>query len=136
VVITVRVRGVGATLRPGRIEIDGVGDARDLEALARALWAARTREVLRRAGLTREPAPIGRRAEEYVRRRAQIVACGQSRDGKVRIRARGMRDWSVTGDITAERVQEAAEALIADQQGKVRALKRAIWAAVPWPRPR
>lgn len=135
-VITVQVRGVRATLRQGAIEVDGVGDAGDLEALARALWAARTREVLRRAGLTREPAPIGRRAGEYVRQRARIVACGRSRDGKVCVRATGMRGWSVTGDLTTARVQEAAEALIADQQGKVRALKRAIWHPVPSPRPR
>nr|BFE55674.1 hypothetical protein GCM10020063_002000 [Dactylosporangium thailandense] len=123
--ITVTVRGTTATLYDDTVEISGPCPAGDLEAIGRALWAARTRETLRRAGLTREPAPVGWRAQEYVRRRAEIVACGRSRDGRLELR--GVRVFRVAGEVTRDRVQEAAAALIRDQREQVGALKRRIW---------
>ncbi|WP_432991047.1 hypothetical protein [Dactylosporangium sp. CA-233914] len=103
--------------------------ARGLEALGRALWAARTRAFLEAAGADREPVPMGWRATEYVRRRAAIVACGRSRDGAVTVRVAGMRDWRVeiAGDVTERKVQEAAEELLRDQGARILALKRTIW---------
>ncbi|MFB9415938.1 hypothetical protein ACFFSQ_48215 [Dactylosporangium matsuzakiense] len=110
-----------------RVTLRGPVDERDLERLGRSLWARRTRAFLGRAGLEREPRPAGWRAEEYVRRRAGIVACGQS--GSVHIQVRGMRTWrvAITGRPTARDIEEAADALIRDQQVKIRALKRTIW---------
>ncbi|WP_433207050.1 hypothetical protein ACQP00_40615 [Dactylosporangium sp. CS-047395] len=125
--VTVHLRGMTATLDGITITIDAANpNARDLEALARALWAARTRETLRHAGLTREPRPIGWRAEEYVRRRAAIVACGQS--GTVKIQVTGMRQWRVEiNGATGSDVEQAARHLIQDQEQQIRALKRELW---------
>ncbi|WP_433047735.1 hypothetical protein [Dactylosporangium sp. CS-033363] len=125
--VTVRLRGMTATLNESTIAIDAANaNAQDLEALARALWAARTRETLQRAGLTREPRPHGRSAEEYVRRRAAIVACGQS--GTVKIEVKGMRQWRVeVNGATKEDIEQAARHLMNAQEEQIRALKREIW---------
>jgi hypothetical protein len=117
--------------------------ARHLEALGRALWAARTRAFLAAAGAAgagagaggREPVALGRSAEAYVAGRAAIVACGRSADGLVAVRVEGMRRWRV--EVAAEAcgsravaevaVRQAAEALLRDQAEQIRALKHAIW---------
>lgn len=110
---------------------------RHLEALGRRLWAARTRAYLAAvsaasgAPVTREPPAVGRRELEYVVRRAAVVACGRSADGRVSVRVKGMREWRVRvepgpGD-PSEAVREAGEALVRDQLRQVRALKRTIW---------
>ncbi|MFI5910905.1 hypothetical protein [Dactylosporangium sp. NPDC051541] len=110
-----------------KVTLRGAVSQRDLEGLARTLWARRTKAFLRQAGLTHEPPPQGWRAEAYVRRRARMVACGQS--SGIRIQVRGMRAWNVTiiGPVTEAVIEEAANNLIRDQREKVAALKRTIW---------
>jgi len=123
-------------------------DERELQAelstAARLLFAARTRaydDILRRADaytVTAENAssPLDR---QFFQRRDQVVAQGESGDGRVRVRAEGMRDWSVTiaagtlrqlheGEF-AQRVEEAATALIRDQLEKVRQVRAEVYNA-------
>ncbi|GAA4260083.1 hypothetical protein GCM10022255_087370 [Dactylosporangium darangshiense] len=118
-----------------RLEVslrDMSGVARNLETVGRALWVARTRAVLDSAGVAAEPVPLGWRAEAYVAGRAAIVARGRSRDGLVELEVVGMRRWRAgvaragRAD-TARAIQEAGEALLADQWAQIRVLKRTIW---------
>jgi hypothetical protein len=132
--ITRAAGGVAVTLRGDgrRLEVTLRGStvlARDLEALGRALWAARSRAVLDAAGMAAEPVVAGWRAEAYVAGRAAIVARGRSLDGLVAVQATGMRRWRVhvAPGASAAAVREAGEALIEDQERQIRALKRTIW---------
>ncbi|MEV8517884.1 hypothetical protein [Dactylosporangium sp. NPDC051484] len=123
---------------------DATALARHLEALARALWVARTRAFLAAVSaaagepVAREPPALGRRAQEYVARRAVIVARGCSRDGLVAVRVEGMRRWRVeiapeacaSVAVAEAAVREAGEALLRDQAARIRALKRTIWQPV------
>ena len=149
--VRARVGAVAGTFDGGRVSIAIRGEVgeRDLEALGRALWAARTRAFLRAAGAEREPAAHGWRERAYVAGRAGIVACGRSRDGALEISVTGMRRWRVraapgdgvchrgraghgpevrlVGRVGERAVEEAAAGLLADQAAQIRALKRTIW---------
>lgn len=122
---------------PGGIVWDRTTLERHLEALGRRLCAARARAFFAAvsaasgATVTREPPALGRRELEYVARRAAIVACGRSCDGRVTARVTGLRRWDVRvepgwSDPRAS-IEEAATALVRDQQRQIRALKRTVW---------
>ncbi|MCP2321998.1 hypothetical protein HDA40_000505 [Hamadaea flava] len=72
-----------------------------LEALARVLWARRMREYYEILSedederRTAEPEPVTEGQWEFVERRAQIVARGESSDGRIAISVRGMQEWTV-----------------------------------------
>jgi hypothetical protein len=131
---------VRITFAPGRYRRYQERDLEEkLASLAKLLWAGRTREYYAAVShafgetVTGEPPPSGARDQAFVQARDELVAEGSSRDGRIRVTVRGMRRWQVRiADGTvhaldefafAERVREAAAALIEDQLAKVRVLK-------------
>ncbi|HEY7177519.1 MAG TPA: hypothetical protein VH442_21590 [Micromonosporaceae bacterium] len=113
--------------------------AEQLVALARLLWAGRTREYYAALSeafghpITGESAAIGERELAYRAARDELVAEGVSSDGLVYLGAQGMRAFAVriaegalatlTEDEFAARAYEASHAMIADQFAKIRRLK-------------
>jgi hypothetical protein len=118
--------------------------ADQLGALARLLWAGRTREynaALSEAfgeTITGESPAISERDRYYRAAREELVAEGMSGDGLVYVGVQGMRTWAVRvadGTIReldehefATRVYEASHAMINDQFGKIRQLKNYCYA--------
>jgi hypothetical protein len=117
-------------------------DDRDLErrlaVLANLLWVARTREYWRIFGdvaghtVTGEDKPISPRDVDWREERDELVARGYSADGRIAVKAVGMRQWEVRivpGTVRALNEHEFAEAaaqaageLIQDQFAKIAAL--------------
>lgn len=118
--------------------------ADQLGALARLLWAGRTREYYAALSegfgetITGESPAIGERDRAYRAARAELVAEGRSSDGLVYVGVQGMRTWLVwvaDGIIReldehefATRVYQAAHAMIDDQFAKIRQLKNYCYA--------
>lgn len=114
-----------------------------LAGLARVMWAARMKGYYQAVSeafgeeVTGEPLPVGRRDQEYLQARDQLVAVGRSRDGRVQLAVRGMRTWTVriadgslralSEDEFTASVGEAAGALIRDQFDKIRQLKLRVY---------
>jgi hypothetical protein len=109
-----------------------------LVALCRLLWAARVRAdqaAVRAAGgepVRRER--LSRRDREYRQRFDDLVATGGSADGRVRILARGLSQWSVTADTRGlredeftARAAEAGAAFIRDLRERVLRLRLEIY---------
>src|SRR5215475_3896211 len=119
--------------RPGSyVQYDEHRLQEQLGALARLLWAGRTREYY---------AAISERDRAYRSARDELVAEGMSADGLVYIGVRGMRTWAVRiadgalrslreQDFT-ERAYEASHAMILDQFAKIRQLKDYCYADAP-----
>ncbi|NUO57361.1 MAG: hypothetical protein HOV71_00815 [Hamadaea sp.] len=91
-----------------------------LEALARVLWARRMREYFEIMSededvpITAEPEPVTAGQWEFVERRAQIVARGESPDGRIAVSVRGMQEWTVRvqpGTLREYAEEEFAEAI-------------------------
>lgn len=114
-----------------------------LAQVARVLWANRMREyeaILNdesEGNLIVDAPAADRRDEQFYEQRDNLVAEGSSPDGRVRVTARGMRDWSVhiapgaidqmlEDEMTYAAVQ-AAEALIRDQMTKINELKFSLY---------
>lgn len=114
-----------------------------LIAMARLLWAGRTREYFAALSealgqtVTREERPIGRQDIAFHEGRDALTAQGRSTDGRVRVQVRGMRDWDVRilpGTVRslrepefADRVREAAHDLIQDQFRQVGRLRQEVY---------
>src|SRR5215475_2811586 len=134
--------------RPGSyVQYDEHRLQEQLSALARLLWAGRTREyyaALSEAfgdAITAESPAISERDRAYRSARDELVAEGMSADGLVYIGVRGMRTWAVRiadgalGSLReeefTERVYEASHAMILDQFAKIRQLKDYCYADAP-----
>jgi hypothetical protein len=118
--------------------------ADQLGALARLLWAGRTREYYAALSeafgetITGESPAISERDRYYRAAREELVAEGLSSDGLVYVGVQGMRTWAVRvaeGTIReldehefATRVYEASHAMINDQFAKIRQLKNYCYA--------
>jgi hypothetical protein len=99
---------------------------------------ARLGKLLFGETVTRESPPEGVRDEEYVRRRAELVATGTSSDGRIVVSVVGMREWAITitpgtcsalsEDAFCRAMGEAATAMMTDQFGQIRALKHEVYA--------
>jgi hypothetical protein len=118
-------------------------DERDLEhkleALGRVVWSRRQREyyaILSDINETRidgEPAPVNDGQWEFVQRREQIVASGQSADGRISLSVKGMQHWTVrvqdgtvrelSEDAFAQGVRDAVKQLLDDQARQITELK-------------
>ncbi|MGA5305434.1 hypothetical protein ACPCHT_36430 [Nucisporomicrobium flavum] len=108
---------------------------RRLATLAQLLWVARTREYWRTfsdvAGetVTGEDTPVSARDLDWRAERDELVARGYSPDGRIAVKAVGMRQWEVhisPGTVRALSEHEFAEAaaqaageLINDQFAKI-----------------
>ena len=119
---------------------------RHLAAVARQLWAGRTRAYYAAVNeatvlpINGELPPNTQRDVEYDDLRSRLVAEGCSADGTVSLSVRGMREWDVrvspgaTRQFSerefAERVRAAAEELINDQYSKILELKQQIYADI------
>jgi hypothetical protein len=115
--------------------------ARQLAALARLLWAARTWEfdtIIGAAGGTRVPADrVDGPDRRFQAALDQLVAQAGAADGRITVSVRGMREWTVTitpgtlrtmtEDAFTHPAATAAIALIADQFEKMRLLRRQIY---------
>jgi hypothetical protein len=113
-----------------------------MEQAARVLWANRMREYRailddETTGLVIDAPPASRQDELFYEGRDNLVAEGVSFDGKVKVTARGMRDWTVRvapgaidelreHEMTAAAAQ-AAQALIRDQMAKIQLLKVSLY---------
>ncbi|GAA2471298.1 hypothetical protein [Winogradskya humida] len=111
---------------------------RRLTHLASLLWVARTREYWRTFSdhtgqqITGEDTPISARDIDWRTERDEIIARGYSPDGRIAVKAVGMRQWQVDiapGTVRAldERqftaaVAQAATELVQDQFAKIAAL--------------
>jgi hypothetical protein len=115
----------------------------DLTSLARALWAGRMKAYYQAVSeafeepVSGERRPVTPRDVEYRNARDDLVARGESADGRIVISVRGMRNWVVriapgtlrtlTEDEFAEATGAAGEALVRDQFARIRALKNRIY---------
>lgn len=125
--------------REGLYDLCDDGDLeRRLALLANLLWVARTREYWRVFGevtgdySTGGDKPVSARDADWRTERDELVATGSSADGRIKVRAVGMRRWEVNirpGTVRAldERqfalaASQAAGELIRDQLAKVAAL--------------
>jgi hypothetical protein len=118
---------------------------RDLAVLASRLWANRMRGYYQALSditgqhVTGEPPARDDRSRAYRAGRAELIAYGESADGRIRVQVRGMRDWQVTiasGTVRAltehefaARVAEVGQALLDDLRTKIRQLKRQAFGA-------
>jgi hypothetical protein len=115
----------------------------DLEALARLLWAARTREYHRAleeafSHPTLSKPAVGARDVAFHEARDRLVATGASDDGRIRIAVRGMRHWTVqvasgttqalSEDAFVAGVRTAAGRLIRHQLDQMALLKDRVYA--------
>lgn len=145
--VTAELRGradVHLTFVPGRYRTyDEAMMEQQLTGLAQRLWARRMREYYAAVSealgetITKESPPLSPRDVKFHEARGDLVAVGESADGRIHLRLRGMRSWTVqikngtvralSEDEFAARVREAARLLINDQFAKVRALKLKIY---------
>jgi len=115
-----------------------------LSAVARLLWAGRTREYFAALSeafgtpIAGESPAIGERDRRYRAARDELIAEGVSSDGLVYVGAQGMRVFVVKiadgtlrtlgeGEFAAS-VREASYAMITDQFAKIRMLKDSCFA--------
>lgn len=114
-----------------------------LSRLGRLLFASRMREYYRLRSLafgrtvTKEPPPTSARDHAYVERREDLLATGTSPDGRIRLSATGMKEWSVqiaagTHQALDEHafcaaVTTAGNALIEDQFTQIARLKADVY---------
>jgi len=117
---------------PGELE-------RHLENLATRLWANRMRGYYAAVSeafgetITGEARPISQRDIDFHRARDEMLTEGRSRDGRVTVTLRGLRDFRVrlapgtTRELTeqqfADAVEEAAGELLRNQRERIRDLK-------------
>jgi len=126
--------------QPGSYARYGERAAEDqLSAVARLLWAGRTREYFAALSeafgtpISGESPAIGERDRRYRAARDELIAEGASADGLVYVGAQGMRVFVVRIADGALRtlseaefvanVDEASQAMITDQFAKIRMLK-------------
>ncbi|NUR73710.1 MAG: hypothetical protein HOU81_23085 [Hamadaea sp.] len=110
-----------------------------LAALGRILWARRMREFFailsedEDVPITGEPEPATSGQREFVERRAELVARGESADGRVALSVRGMQEWTVrvqpgtvrecSEEEFATAVRSAVTRLLDDQARQITELK-------------
>lgn len=125
---------------PGRYQWLNERDLeRQLESLGRVMWSRRMREYyaivsdLNDTHITAEPLPVNEGQREYVERRDQIVAKGQSSGGRISVSVHGMQHWTVRiedgtlrqmpEDAFAGAIKEAVKQMLDDQWRQIAQLK-------------
>lgn len=135
---------VRVAFRPGVYDRCDPGELeRQVENLARRLRANRMREYYAALSealgetVTGEAKPISQRDVDFYRARDEMLVEGRSRDGRVTVALRGVRDFRVrlepgtlqahTEHQFADAVEEAADELLHSQREQIRELKLTIY---------